>query len=220
MKLRFSWLWSFSAFLVLAVVSIWREVPVSLPPRPEDPGTYTPSLVPESAAVLPFDDVLVASPYAISDKKTPSERPEAVRREPDGSLACELGAATNHLGGLDGRGLARALAAELSRAKVFSKVRYVEGLSGLEDESVLIRGKVLAAVLRVKRDKTREYELALELTAERSYAPGRSENEPFWRRSLRQEAKGKGLPTAYEAGELVGKLYGELGQELGEAVRR
>jgi len=87
MKLRGAWLRAFWAFLVLAVASIWREVPGCLLPRPEAPGTLILSLVPESAAVLPFDDVLVASPYAISDKKTPSERPEAVRREPDGSLA-------------------------------------------------------------------------------------------------------------------------------------
>ena len=110
-----AWLWAFLAFLALAVVSIRREVPVFLPPPAAEAGAVSQTPSPESAAVLPFSETLTASPYAVGlDIGKPTERPEALRREPDGSLVCELGAGSNHLGGLDG-GLWRGLWAMSSR---------------------------------------------------------------------------------------------------------
>lgn len=214
-----AWLWAFLAFLALAVVSIRREVPVFLPPPAAEAGAVSQTPSPESAAVLPFSETLTASPYAVGlDIGKPTERPEALRREPDGSLVCELGAGSNHLGGLDGRALARALGDELAAAGVFSSVRYAEGEDELKDESVLIRGKVLDGVLRIKKDGSREYELAVELTAERSFAPQRREIEPFWRRTFRKSARGGTMGAAYEVGGLVRKLYGDVGRDLGQAL--
>ena len=209
------------AFLLLAVVSVWRDVPMFLAPLPRGSGLAGHMPLPVSAAVLPFAEHLVASPYAVGlAAGRADQRPEALRREADGSLVCELAAGSNRLGGLDGRALAGALASELGVSGVFSGVRFVSGPDELGDESVVIRGRVLDGVLRISRDGKRSYELVVELSAERSYGPERRVMEPFWRKRLKKSLKGGEMGAAYEVGELVRKTFGDVAEELGEAVRK
>jgi hypothetical protein len=188
---------------MLAVVSIWRDVPAVLPPAESAP----PGAGRLTAIVLPFEDGTGVPAYA------------ALRRDSDGSLVCSLMARTNHLGLMDEAGLARVLTDELASAGVFADVQYNNGYR-LVDGSVVVAGKILEGALRIDRDGKRSYVLAVEMIAERSYGGARVQSAQFWRKVFRGEVKGSGKGAAYEVGELVRKVFGDVAEELGEAVRK
>jgi hypothetical protein len=216
-----AWLWAFLAFLLLAVVSIWREVPLVLPPSPDMAGPAVQRDFLGPVAVLPFADSLVASPYAVGlDSGKPTQRMPAVQRGSNG-LICSLDAAANHVGPLDGKAYARLLAGELAAGDVFASVRYVDGVDELrDDETLVLRGRVLDSGLWINPDGSRKYELGVEIFAERSYAGGRNGKPWFWRKIFRKSVKGGVKPAVYEVGEAVRALYGDVERELGEAVRK
>lgn len=217
---RFAGLLSFLVSLALAAISIGREVPLADAPSTEALAT---PMAGEIAAVLPFDDVLVTSPYAVGQDKTkPTSAPDAVHREETGEgagLVCELGAASNHLGPVDGKALARALAREYSRAGLFLEVRFVGSLGELQDETVLIQGKVLEAALRIRKDGKRDYAVGVEISAVRSWSSFRNEPMPLWEKTLRRKAHAAGVPPAYELRALVDGLCGEAVSGLREALQ-
>jgi hypothetical protein len=224
--MSFAGVWTFAAFASLALVSAWRDVPLAIPPKPAADQEALPSqpITRSLAAVLPFKDILVPSPYAVGiDAGKPTDTPAALRREQTdkgAQLVCQLGAQSNHLGQVDGKALAKALAAELAAANVFSGVRYVDDADELKDEAVVIRGKVVAAALRIRADGKRDYEAEVELSAAARYTVSGAEQPEFWQRTVKKAARGAGAPAAYEAGVLVRGLCAEAADALGEAVKR
>ncbi|MCX5795087.1 MAG: hypothetical protein NTY77_06310 [Elusimicrobia bacterium] len=213
-----AWVWAFLAFLALAVVSAWREVPFYLAPAASEQAS---SRTVERIAVLPFDDIRVASPYAVGlDRGKATDVPAAVRREASDhgeEVVCELGAGSNHLGRADGEALAQALAQELARTGEYASVRYVEGPDELKDETAVIHGKVLEAQLRILKDGKREYSVGVELSAARWLCVARAELPPFWQRSLRRKARSGGAGAVYEVSALVRALCADAAEKLGDA---
>ena len=223
--MSFEGVWTFAAFALLALVSAWRDVPLVIPAKPAANEESLPSqpLSRDLAAVLPFEDILAASPYAVGlDAGKLTDTPAAMRREltdKGAELVCQLGAQSNHLGQVDGKALARALAAELASAGIFQEVRFVESPGELTDEAVVIRGKVQEAALRIRADGKRDYEATVEFSATGRMKVTGEEQPPFWQRAMKKKAPGAGAPAAYEAGALVRRLCQDAAGALAEAVQ-
>ena len=217
---RWAWLITFLVFLLSA--GGWRAVPFLYVPTPAVPdGQASGKARPlEPAVVLPFDELLVASPNAIVHEE-PSEAPQPLRREKTDrgpALVCELGADSNHLGRVDGKALARALAAELSGSGLFrGDVSYVESLEELRERTVVIQGKVLEASLSILKNGEREYAVGVALTASRASSGYLPPSRAFWHRTLHRKARSAGAPAAYEISALVRALYADAAEKLGEA---
>jgi hypothetical protein len=220
--MSFAGLWTFLAFLALAVVSIWREAPLYYPHFQLRQGE-TGIGVPKAAAIIPFDDILVVDPNELgANKGRPTATPVPLRRETTDKgfhFVCELGAETNHLGQLDGKALAKDLAQDLVDAGLFDRVSLLDGPAQLHDQTVLITGRVTEAQLRILQDGSREYEVAYEVYAAGT-SPEQREQKPFWMRTLLRKARSEGAPAAYEISALVRALNAEAVSALGEFLRQ
>jgi hypothetical protein len=230
------------AFFALAFGSQWREVPFVYTPAPAADNEQAPvkPATQALAAVLPFDDILVvAQDGSVLDKDKPTVAPQPLRREgaaPSGSgerppsgdgasqragIVCELGADSTRLGRVDGKALARALTQELAGARIFDGgVRDIESARELQEQTVLIEGKVLEASLRILKNGDKEYAVGLELSAARAYGRDLPVEPPFWKVVLRRKARAGGAPAAYDINTLVRGLYAEAVKGLGDTLRR
>jgi hypothetical protein len=117
---------------------------------------------------------------------------------------------------VDGKVLAKALAQDLIDAGVFERVSLVDDPAGLQDQTVVIRGRVLQSELRILKDGTREYALGVMLSAFR----GPEGQPPFWLWTARRKARAEGDAAAYEIGALVRALDAEAVSGLGDVLNK
>jgi hypothetical protein len=219
-----AWLWTLLAFTVLGLMSmgVQQSLP-ELPPLPaqaaEGPAT------PEPAVVLPFDDALEASPYAVGlERGQATDALPALRRVETTrgtELVCELAAPSNHLGQLDGKAIARGLAAQLSASGIFDGgVKAIDNAQDVHGQTVVIWGKIKEATLRILKDGKREYDIEVDFSAARVYGAGASLPEPFWHESLRRESQAEGgAPALFEVSALLGGLYDDAAKKLGGKLK-